>query len=146
MSNILIRRFAAADQLRWCELWAGYNSFYRRTVESRVTERLWLQLLTGKGEPFGFVAQIGQDLVGFTHYFFVPSTSDWGPRFYMQNLYADPEKRGRGVGRALIEALYAEADRYDAAQAYRLTAESNATARRLYDAVATATSFIKYRR
>ena len=64
----------------------------------------------------------------------------------MQNLYADPEKRGRGVGRALIEALYAEADRYDAAQAYRLTAESNATARRLYDAVATATSFIKYRR
>lgn len=64
----------------------------------------------------------------------------------MQDLYADAEARGRGVGRALIEAVYAEADRHNAAQTYWLTDESNAIARQLYDRVAKATSFIKYRR
>jgi GNAT superfamily N-acetyltransferase len=146
MDKVVIRRFSASDQSRWSELWQGYNAFYRRTVEDRVTERLWSRLLKGKGEPFGFAAEADRNLIGFTHYFFVPSTSDWGPRCYMQDLYTDPEARGRGVGRALIEAVYAEADRHNAAQTYWLTEEANATARQLYNRVAKATSFIKYRR
>jgi GNAT superfamily N-acetyltransferase len=32
------------------------------------------------------------------------------PITYLQDLYADPEVRGKGVGRALIEAVYADAD------------------------------------
>ena len=54
--------------------------------------------------------------------------------------------RGCGVGRSLIEAVYAAADARGADQVYWLTQEFNATARRLYDQVATATPFIKYRR
>ena len=52
---------------------------------------------------------------------------------YLQDLYVDPDVRGSGVGRALIEAVYAEADRRGTPAVYWLTQDFNQPARRLYD-------------
>jgi RimJ/RimL family protein N-acetyltransferase len=49
------------------------------------------------------------------------------------------------VGAALIEAVRRAAEEAQAGEVYWLTHESNATARRLYDRVATNTGFLKYR-
>jgi len=46
------------------------------------------------------------------------------------------------VGRALIEAVYAEADAAGCPAVYWLTQDLNAPARRLYDRVAHVTPFI----
>jgi GNAT superfamily N-acetyltransferase len=146
MTTIEIRRIKESDKVEWQMLWRGYNEFYEREVEDRTTDRVWSSLQSGTGEPFGFVAMQDDTLVGFTHYFFLPSTSDWGPRCYMQDLFADPSVRGRGVGHKLIEAVYADADKNNAAQTYWLTATSNKTAQKLYERVATMTPFVKYRR
>lgn len=146
MTNLIIRRFTASDKDQWNMLWQGYNTFYKRSIELRVSERTWDGLLENGGEPFGFAAELDGKVVGFTHYFFVRSTSDWGPRCYLQDLFAQPDIRGKGIGRALIEAVYADADKHDAAQTYWLTDEANATARKLYDHVANKSPFIKYQR
>lgn len=146
MSTIEIRRATEADEQEWHLLWRGYNEFYQREVESRTTDRVWDALKGETGEPFGFVAAHDGKVVGFAHYFYLRSTSDWGPRCYMQDLFADPSIRGRGVGRALIEAVYADADKHDAAQTYWLTTASNKMAQKLYDRVASMTAFVKYRR
>lgn len=146
MSEIVIRRFRPDDRAHWGELWEGYNEFYERTVEPRVTERLWSRLLENESEPYGFAAELDGKVVGLTHYFPVFSTSDWDPRLYLQDLYADSRVRGRGVGRKLIEAVYAHADEMGLAQVYWLTQDFNHTARRLYDRVGQVTPFIKYQR
>ena len=146
MSDVIIRRFVSTDHADWAALWQGYNDFYRRTVEARTTKRLWGLLLSGAGEPFAYAAELDGKVVGLAHYYFTPSTSDWTPRCFLQDLFASTEARGHGVGRALIEALYADADRHDAAQVFWLTEDSNATARQLYDRVARKTAFIKYQR
>jgi len=65
---------------------------------------------------------------------------------YLQDLYTLPEMRGRGVGRALIEAVYAHADRAGTPAVYWLTQGFNATARRLYDRIGVLTPFIEYDR
>ena len=65
---------------------------------------------------------------------------------YLQDLYTDPSVRGTGAGRALIEGVYAAAEAAGAPTVYWLTQDFNATARRLYDRVATLTPFIKYNR
>ena len=65
---------------------------------------------------------------------------------YLQDLYADPELRGRGIGRALIEAVYAAADAQGCPSVYWLTQEFNTTARQLYDRIGVETPFIKYNR
>ncbi|RNF33504.1 GNAT family N-acetyltransferase [Paracoccus methylarcula] len=146
MAAIDIRRLSSEDRQDWEALWQGYNRFYKRSVEDRVTERLWDRLIAGTGEPFGFGAEIDGRIRGFAHYFFQSSSSDWNPRCYLQDLFADPDTRGIGVGRVLIEAVYAEADRHEAAQTYWLTEDSNATARLLYDRIGKQTRFIKYMR
>ena len=54
------------------------------------------------------------------------------------------ELRGKGVARALIEAVAAEARKQGATRYYWLTQEHNAAARVLYDKVAKHNGFIRY--
>mgnify|MGYP002622223755 FL=1 len=54
--------------------------------------------------------------------------------------------RGRGVGRALIQAVYDAADAAGAPSVYWLTQDFNAEARKLYDRIGVVTPFIKYAR
>ena len=57
-----------------------------------------------------------------------------------------PAARKRGVGRALIEAVYQRADDLGCSRVYWLTHETNAAGRSLYDKVARNLGFIHYRR
>jgi ribosomal protein S18 acetylase RimI-like enzyme len=142
-----IRTFIAADRPQWDRLWAGYLAFYETDVPAKVSEATWRRLLDPDAPIMGFCAARSDGvLLGIVHYLFHPVTWSAGPRCYLEDLFTSADARGQGVGRALIEAVYAAADRRGADQVYWLTAETNAVARRLYDAVATKTAFIKYRR
>ncbi len=63
---------------------------------------------------------------------------------YLQDLFTDPEARGQGVGRALIEAVYGRAKAMEATRVYWQTHETNTTAMRLYDAMAERIGFVVY--
>jgi GNAT superfamily N-acetyltransferase len=54
--------------------------------------------------------------------------------------------RGRGVGRAMIEAVGVRAKAGGASRVYWHTGKTNARARALYDKVATLTKFVQYRK
>jgi GNAT superfamily N-acetyltransferase len=85
-------------------------------------------------------------LAGFAHYLFHRST--WTPKryCYLEDLFVADSARGRGLGRALIEAVYARAEAADASRVYWLTQSGNAQARALYDKVADNLGFIQYRK
>ena len=142
-----IRPLVAADRSQWDQLWRGYLAFYETHLPDEVSEITWRRLLDPDADIMGFCAsQRDGALLGIVHYLFHPVTWSAGPRCYLEDLFTSMESRGKGVGRALIEAVYAAADTSGADEVYWLTAETNTTARRLYDAVATKTPFIKYRR
>jgi len=145
----MIRTITAQDETRWREMWGGYNLFYDRvtSVSDEATNQTWHRLLSPDVEPYGFLAtdETGTPL-GFTHYWFQDSTAQLGRRIYLQDLYVDPEARGSGYGRALIEAVYAVADKTNAYEVYWLTQDFNEAGRRLYDRVGKVTPFIKYMR
>ena len=65
---------------------------------------------------------------------------------YLQDLFTRPESRGQGVGRALIEAVSAQAKKAGSQRVYWMTHESNAQARTLYDKIADRSGFIQYRK
>jgi len=54
--------------------------------------------------------------------------------------------RGQGIGRALIEAVYAKAKAQKSAEVYWMTQDFNANARKLYDRIAEKTPFIIYQK
>lgn len=145
--NVTVRPLVAADQEQWLALWHGYLTFYETAVPDDVTDLTWSRILDPEAPIHGLCADTGAGkLLGIVHYLFHPVTWAAGPRCYLEDLFTAPEARGRGAGRALIEAVYAAADARGADQVYWLTQEFNITARRLYDQVAHVTPFIKYRR
>ena len=65
---------------------------------------------------------------------------------YLEDLFVAEIARGRGLGRALIEAVYDKAEAAGASRVYWLTQSDNAQARALYDEVADNLGFIQYRK
>jgi GNAT superfamily N-acetyltransferase len=142
-----IREAVESDRDEWGRLWSGYLEFYQADIAASISELTWRRILDPEGPIHGLcAARTGGGLIGIVHYLFHPVTWAAGPRCYLEDLFVDETGRGSGVGRALIEAVYRAADARGADQVYWLTAETNATARRLYDQVARKTAFIKYRR
>jgi ribosomal protein S18 acetylase RimI-like enzyme len=84
--------------------------------------------------------------MGIAHYLFHRST--WAPHryCYLEDLFVADAARGKGLGRALIEAVYARAEAANASRVYWLTQSSNTQARALYDKVADNLGFIQYRK
>jgi GNAT superfamily N-acetyltransferase len=145
--DVTIRPLVASDERGWRALWAGYLSFYATDLPETTTAATFARLTSSARQDMqGLVAVSGRQPVGLVHYVFHRTT--WSPAdtCYLQDLYADPAARGAGIGRRLIEAVYAASDRAGAASVYWLTQEFNHTARALYDRVAAKTPFIVYGR
>ncbi len=87
----------------------------------------------------------GEKLLGIVHFFPHANTSLLQDVCYLQDLFTVPEARGKGVGRALIEHIYAEATRQNWCRVYWQTHETNAEAQVLYNKLADRSGFIVYR-
>lgn len=145
-ATIAVRHLRAEDRAGWEPLWRGYLDFYGAVVADDVTDLTFRRLLDPAEDMFCIVAEQGGDLIGIVQCVLHRSTWTAAPYCYLQDLFVAPDARDRGAGRALIEAVYAQADQVGAARVYWLTHETNATARVLYDAVAVRSGFIQYRR
>ena len=148
--DLKIRDVAATDFDQWLPLWEGYNTFYERVgpkaVPMEVTRTTWGRFFDHYEPVHCLVAETQGRLVGTVHYIFHRNTIMLGPTCYLQDLFTNAESRGKGVGRGLIEAVYAKAKCAGATRVYWQTHECNVTAQKLYDAIADRSGFIVYRR
>jgi GNAT superfamily N-acetyltransferase len=148
--SIHIRHVTPADFDAWLPLWDGYNRFYGRAGETalprELTELTWARFFDGYEPMHALIAERSGALVGLVHYLFHRSTTMAGPTCYLQDLFTIEAERGKGIGRALIDAVYEQARAARAERVYWLTHETNATAMRLYDTVAERSGFVVYRK
>jgi GNAT superfamily N-acetyltransferase len=146
--SVRVRPLEARDKPEWLALFAAYCKFYRAQVPAEVVEVTWQRLMAGgEGVHACLVAVDGTDRpIGIANILLHRST--WSPTWYcyLEDLFVDPDHRGAGAGRALIEAVYAYADNHHATRVYWTTEEGNTTARALYDKLATKSPFVQYRR
>jgi GNAT superfamily N-acetyltransferase len=145
---VRVRRLEAKDKRTWRTLFDGYIAFYKAAVGDDVIEITWDRLLSGAaGSPIGLVAVDDEEIpLGLAHLLFHRSTWSKSWYCYLEDLFVDPANRGRGIGRALIEAVYREADAQECTRTYWTTQEFNYQARYLYDQLAIKSPFIQYRR
>jgi GNAT superfamily N-acetyltransferase len=141
-----IRALKESDRTAWEDLWKGYLRFYRQHLPQEVTAATFARLMKPGAQPHALVAEHEGRLVGFVHYLFHSSTWSLKDICYLEDLFVDPGARGKGIARALIQAVYAAADAAQAASVYWMTQEFNADGRALYDTLARRTSFIRYER
>jgi GNAT superfamily N-acetyltransferase len=156
---VQVRPVTRADFAQWKPLWDGYNAFYGRSgptaLPADVTDATWARFFDPEEPVLALVAEDrapehpGTEreprLIGLTHFLYHRSTIQIAPTCYLADLFTADAARGRGVGRALIAAVYEHAGRAGVPRVYWQTHESNAVARGLYDRVAERSGFIVYR-
>jgi GNAT superfamily N-acetyltransferase len=143
---IEIRPLRLEDREAWEPLWQGYLTFYKSTLPPEVTDATWRRLNDPAEPMYGLAAVLDGRIVGIVHCLFHRSTWTIGNYCYLQDLFTAEEARGRGAGRALIEAVYERAQAQGASRVYWLTHETNTSAQALYDKLASRSGFIQYRR
>ena len=114
-------------------------------MSEAVTAATWRRLFMPGSGMFGRIAEWEGAVAGFTISVVHPGSWTLTPLCYLEDLFVDPEMRGRGLGRALIEDLIALARERGWSRIYWHTRQGNATARLLYDRFAKADDFVRYR-
>jgi GNAT superfamily N-acetyltransferase len=146
--QMVIRTLVRTDFPEWKVLWDGYNAFYGRVGETALSDDI--TGMTGSRffdayEPMhAVVAETSGNLIGLAHVLLHRSTIQIAPTVYLQDVFTVGHARGRGAGRALIEAVYEYAAVVGSPRVYWHTHETNSVARQLYDKVAERSGFIVY--
>ncbi|MDR3388294.1 MAG: GNAT family N-acetyltransferase [Rudaea sp.] len=106
----------------------------------------WSRFFDAYEPMHALVAEESGRLLGLAHYLFHRSTIQIAPTCYLQDLFTVEQARGKGVGRALVNAVYEWALAAAAPRVYWQTHETNGVAMQLYDKVAERSGFVVYRK
>ena len=143
-----IRPVTRKDYADWRPLWDGYNAFYGRSgptaLGEQITEATWERFFSASEPVHALVAQDENRIVGIAHYLFHRSTTRLHDVCYLQDLFTSQQYRGRGVGRLLIQAVYAVASATKSSRVYWTTQTTNEAGRALYEKIAKHAGFIVY--
>jgi|LNFM01.1.fsa_nt_gb GNAT superfamily N-acetyltransferase len=147
MTHPHVRRVRPDDETNWTALFRDYVAFYRANVADDVIALTWSRVLDAGSGMISLVAVDEADTpVGLA--LIVLHRSSWSKTWYcyLEDLFVAADQRGRGLGLALIEAVYAEADLHGATRTYWVTEEDNEAAQRLYARVAKKAPYVQFRR
>lgn len=146
--SITVRPARDGDFFAWLGLYEKYAAFYETALTDEKALLVWSWLTDPAHEEDVLVA-VDDDaddatLVGLAHFreFARPLESDRG--LYLDDLFVDEDARGKGAGRALIEAVRSIAQERGLGVVQWITAPDNETAIKVYDEVATRTPWVTY--
>lgn len=133
------------EYVQWRRLWEAYLAFYESSVDESVIAHNWAGFHDPLS-PLDALAAFDADghMLGLVQTVTHASTWSVEPRCYLSDLFTAPQARRLGVGRALIEAVYAMASAKGCAKVHWLTHQSNLTGQSLYNQVAVNEGFIQY--
>ena len=96
---LTIRPLTAADEAEWRRLWTGYLEFYESAVSEEVYQTTFARLLDpAHTERCCFIADLDGRAVGLVHAIWHAHNWRIEDVCYLQDLYADPDVRGKGIG------------------------------------------------
>jgi GNAT superfamily N-acetyltransferase len=155
-NGLSVRPVEQHDLTQWLPLWWGYCASYGRsndpapldlaTPPDAVTMTTWSRFLDASEPIHALVAERDGRLLGLAHIVYHRNTGTIGPVCYLQDLFTADSARGAGIGRALIEAVYAAAARDGAERVYWQTQHTNTVAMALYDKLGTQLAVHVYRK
>ncbi len=126
------RRAGPGDLDLLVPLFDDYRQFYGQPSQPTVC-RDFLRARFERGESVVFLAESGEDAVGFVQLYPLFSSVRVRPVWLLNDLYVVPAQRGIGAGRALLDAASAHARSSGAAYLMLETTADNTYAQALYE-------------
>lgn len=145
-STLHVKPLTREDFDAWLPLWRGYQRFYKTDIPADTTLTTFERFLDPAEPMSGALAILNGRAVGMVHWIMHRSCWTTGDYCYLQDLFVDSDVRGAGIGRKLIEAVYASAREAQCSRVWWLTHETNADAMQLYDRIADRPGFVQYRK
>lgn len=129
----------------WAQLYNGYRSFYELPADHAAVATTWEWMLGRQHGLRGIVAvNSSAKIVALANLrlFARPSTGQIG--LYLDDLFTSSESRGSGAAGAPLQPAAVVAAEECATVIRWITAKEHSTARRVYDALASATDWVTY--
>lgn len=143
--SIRIRPVAEADRSRWEELLNDYATFYKTAVPEGGHDQVWDWIFDDDNDFWcDLVEAEDGSVIGFTQYQLMHRSLSGAMVCYLSDLYVEPEVRGTGAGRAMIDHVIAFAKARGITNVRWLTQDFNYAGRRLYDTYQPKSDFILY--
>ena len=140
-----VRPLQDKDRADWERMFQAYAEFYKTSIPEGGFDRVWDWIFDSDND---FWCDVAEDesgkLVGFTQYQLMHRSLGGSMVCYLSDLYVEPNLRGGGTGRALIDHTLEFAKDRGLPGVRWLTQEFNYPARKLYDTYAPKTDFILY--
>ncbi|MDO9619381.1 MAG: GNAT family N-acetyltransferase [Pseudomonas sp.] len=144
--SIEIRPVSTTDHAVWLPLWQGYLHFYQSELPAEVSTMTWQRFLDPSEPTHAALAWRDGQAVGLVQWIFHRTNWSVENSCYLQDLFVGADQRGGGIGRLLIEHVYAQAQAAGCSRVHWLTQETNYPGRQLYDRIAERSGFIQYRK
>ncbi|MET4158055.1 GNAT family N-acetyltransferase [Agromyces sp. PvR057] len=140
-----IRLAAEDDFFGWLPLFEAYCRFYETELDDAKALIVW-NWISDEHDPLQAALAVDDagKPVGLAHFRVVPDSLSATRGMHLDDLYVDEGARGAGLGRELIEFVHARAAEVGSGGVSWITAADNAAAQRIYDEVATRTSWVTY--
>ena len=139
-----VRAAHAADEGAWLEMWADFVRDGPEPCAPDAPALTWRRVLDAASPLDCLIAEEHGAPIGFLLY--VTHPYSWSTRAvcYLLDLYVRPDHRGRGHGRALLEALDRTGRTAGWLKIYWMTQADNRLSQALYDKLATRSPLVRY--
>ena len=132
----MIRNIEIKDKEQWKRLYRGYAHFYQVTISEQILETIWDWLNDTNHDLNALVYEIDNSIVALAHYRRMPSPLRGKYIGFLDDLYVDPQFRGKKIGEKIIKSLNEISKERNWGLIRWITRNDNHNAKSLYDKVA----------
>ena len=140
----MIRQIKLKDKKDWEKLYRGYADFYKVEMNDEILATVWKWLFDQKHEVSGLVYEEKSKVVALAHYRKMPSPLRGKYIGFLDDLFVDPEHRGKKIGEKILNELKNISEKNRWGLIRWITRNDNVRAKSLYDKVSEKTTWDTY--
>ena len=140
----MIREIQLKDKERWEKLYKGYADFYKVEMNDEILKTVWKWLFDQNHEVRGLVYEENSKVIALAHYRKMPSPLRGKYIGFLDDLFVDPEHRGKKIGEKILSELKNISEKNEWGLIRWITRKDNERAKNLYDKVSEKTTWDTY--
>tara|TARA_Y100001958_G_C21208667_1_gene534562 strand:+ start:703 stop:1134 length:432 start_codon:yes stop_codon:yes gene_type:complete len=140
----MIRPIKLEDKRDWENLYRAYAYFYKVDMSQEKLETVWNWLNDNDHVVFGLVYEENSKVIALAHYRKMPSPLRGKYIGFLDDLFVDPEHRGKKIGEKILIELKKISKKNGWDLVRWITRNDNIRAKYLYDKVSKKTNWDTY--
>ena len=140
----MIREIRLDDKKQWEVLYRGYADFYKVEMNDKILKTVWEWIHDKNHDVSGLAYEQDNKIIGIAHYRKMPSPLRGKYIGFLDDLFVEPEHRGKKLGQKIISELKNISVKNGWGLIRWITRNDNERAKSLYDKISEKTTWDTY--